>query len=62
MFVPGSSQWARWFQNRPGSLPQNANLGAVALDYDMLIMIALVTFDASVGSDRYLQQLPPRVH
>jgi len=53
MYVPGSEMWARWFQNRPGSQPQNANVGSVALDYDMLIMFALSTFDAAAGNDLY---------
>jgi hypothetical protein len=47
--------WARWFQNRAGSVPQNPNKGAVALDYDMLIMFALSAFDAAAGNDVYVQ-------
>jgi hypothetical protein len=47
--------WARWFGNKPGSVPQNANEGAAALDYDMLIMFALGAFDAAAGNDLYLQ-------
>ena len=61
MFVPGSDDWARWFQNRPGTVPMNANQGAVALDYDMLIMFALMNYDAAAGSDRFVQKRP-RVH
>ena len=53
MYVPGSEMWARWFQNRPGSQPQNENAGSVALDYDMLIMFALSAFDAAAGNDIY---------
>ena len=30
--APGSAEWMRWFQNRPGTVPQDA--GSVALDYD----------------------------
>jgi hypothetical protein len=55
MYVPGSDMWARWFQNRAGSVPQNPNKGAVALDYDMLIMFALSAFDAAAGNDVYVQ-------
>lgn len=56
MFVPGSAEWALWFQNKPGTEPQNKNRGAVGLDYDMLIMFALSAFDAAAGNDQYVQQ------
>lgn len=56
MFVPGSREWARWFQNRPGQQPQDAYQGSVGLDYDMLIMFALAEFDAAAGQDVYLQR------
>jgi len=55
MYPPGSEMWSRWFQNKPGSLPQNDNKGSVALDYDMLIMFALSAFDAAAGNDIYVQ-------
>jgi hypothetical protein len=55
MYPPGSEMWARWFQNRPGSLAQNSNEGSVALDYDMLIMFALSAFDAAAGNDVFVQ-------
>ena len=56
LYPPGSRDWARWFQNRPGTVAQNQNAGTTALDYDMLIMLALSAFDAAAGGDRYLQQ------
>jgi hypothetical protein len=56
LYPPGSPEWARWFQNRPGNQAQNQGAGTVALDYDMLIMLALSAFDAAAGGDRYLQQ------
>lgn len=56
LYPPGSEDWARWFQNRPGNVAQNQNAGTAALDYDMLIMLALSAFDAAAGGDRYLQQ------
>ncbi len=55
MYPPGSEMWARWFQNRPGSLAQNANEGSAALDYDMLIMFAISAFDAAAGNDPFVQ-------
>ena len=58
LYPPGSQEWARWYQNRPGTEPQNKNAGATALDYDMLIMFALAAFDAASGGDRYLQKRP----
>jgi hypothetical protein len=56
MYPPGSPMWSRWFQNKPGSLPQNNNTGSVALDYDMLIMFALSAYDAAAGNDVYVQE------
>lgn len=34
MATPGSPDWFRWFQNRPGTVPMDA--GSIALDYDMM--------------------------
>lgn len=34
LYPPGSTEWMRWFQDRPGSTPQDA--GTTALDYDMV--------------------------
>jgi hypothetical protein len=34
MATPGSPDWFRWFQDRPGTQPMDA--GSVALDYDMM--------------------------
>jgi hypothetical protein len=59
MYVPGSPMWTRWFQDKPGTLPQNNDTGAVALDYDMLIMFALSAYDAAAGNDEFVQD---RVH
>jgi hypothetical protein len=61
LYAPGSKDWARWYQNRSGTEPQNKNAGTTALDYDMLIMLALAAFDAAAGGDRYLQPRP-RAH
>src|SRR5438874_12591945 len=32
--APGSTEWMRWFQSRPGTEPQDP--GSVAADYDMV--------------------------
>lgn len=34
LFEPGSADWMKWFQSRPGSTP--ADPGTIALDYDMV--------------------------
>lgn len=34
LFTPGSDDWNRWFQSRPGDEPQDA--GLIPLDYDMV--------------------------
>jgi hypothetical protein len=35
MWKPGSKEWMRWFQSRPGNVPQDP--GTAALDYDMVM-------------------------
>jgi hypothetical protein len=54
MYVPGSPEWARWFQNRPGQVPLNRGTGSVGLDYDMLIMFSLGAFNAEAGNDAFM--------
>ncbi len=58
LYDPGSPEWARWFQNRPGDLGMTTQDGAgtVGLDYDMLIMFALSSFNAAMGADVYVQK------
>jgi hypothetical protein len=34
--APGSAEWIRWFQDRRGTEPQDAETGSVAADYDMV--------------------------
>ncbi len=34
LFEPGSEDWNRWFQSRPGDVPQDE--GSIPLDYDMV--------------------------
>jgi hypothetical protein len=34
--APGSTEWSRWFADRKGTEPQDANTGSVAADYDMV--------------------------
>lgn len=34
VYQPGSAEWMRWFQDRPGTEPQDS--GQIALDYDMV--------------------------
>lgn len=34
--APGSAEWSRWFQDRPGTEPQDPGTGSVATDYDMV--------------------------
>jgi len=34
--APGSTEWLRWFADRPGTEPQDLNTGSVAADYDMV--------------------------
>jgi hypothetical protein len=59
LFEPGSAEWARWFQNRPGSqvLSGGGRIGIVALDSDMLPTLALATYSALAGNDLVAQEL-----
>jgi hypothetical protein len=34
--APGSTDWARWFQDRPGTEPQDPDTSSAATDYDMV--------------------------
>ena len=56
LYDPGSKDWARWFQNRPGTDPMSENIGGTALDYDMVMMFALSSFNAAMGNDGYVQE------
>ncbi len=56
LYTPGSQEWARWFQNRSGSA---GNTGAgdariPGLDYDMVIMFALSSFNRAMGNDGFV--------
>ncbi len=57
LYDPGSADWARWFQNRPGSQSLTGNRGVTALDYDMVLMFALSAFNEAVGNAGYEQEL-----
>lgn len=49
MATPGSAQWMRWFQNRPGTKAMDR--GAVALDYDMMFSFkALKSWAKATGA------------
>ncbi|MTH76892.1 hypothetical protein [Paracoccus aestuariivivens] len=56
LYDPGSTDWARWFQNRPGNIPMSGNIGGVALDYDMAIMFALSAFNRAIGNDTFVEE------
>ncbi len=50
MAVPGSADWMRWFQNRPGTIPQDS--GTVALDYDMVFAFKALPHWASATGNK----------
>jgi hypothetical protein len=60
LYDPGSPEWARWFQTRPGTQPLSGpgRAGIVALDYDMLLTFALGTFHTAAGHSLVAQ---PRI-
>lgn len=51
LYDPGSAQWARWFQNRPGRDAITGGAGLRGLDYDMALMFALSSFNAAIGKE-----------
>ncbi|MDD2801259.1 MAG: hypothetical protein PHE96_07365 [Methylococcales bacterium] len=51
MYTPGSVEWNDWFQNRPGTLPQSKESGAIALDYSTFMEGALMNY-AAVETDK----------
>ncbi len=61
LYEPGSEEWAAWFKNRPGGLPQSMGRGTTATDYDMAIMFALgATLNVSGAANPGLKRF--RVH
>jgi hypothetical protein len=55
--APGSSEWLRWFQNRPGNVPMDA--GSVAGDYDLALTFRVLPAwqEARSGKKHALQKL-----
>jgi hypothetical protein len=56
LYDPGSADWARWFQNRPGDQPMSGNIGGRGLDYDMALMFALSAYNDAIGNDGFVLQ------
>jgi hypothetical protein len=63
LFDPGTADWARWYQNRPGNvaLSGSGRTGIVALDYDMLLTFALSAYQRAAGN-ALLAQPHIRIH
>ena len=55
LYDPGSEEWARWFQSRPGNQPMSGNIGGMALDYDMAMMFALSANAEAVGQSSFVK-------
>lgn len=49
LYPPGSEGWNKWFQNKPGTQPQDEFKNSVGLDYDMLLMFAIGEANAVTG-------------
>lgn len=45
MYAPGSEDWNKWFQNRPGYTPQKK--GTIGLDYSTLFEAVLMNYTAA---------------
>lgn len=56
LYTPGSPEWARWFQNRPGNAgtTDTGDARIPGLDYDMVIMFALSSFNRAMGNDGFV--------
>lgn len=52
--APGSTDWMKWFQNRPGTVPMDA--GSVAADFDMVLVFKALPawFKATTGKEHAL--------
>lgn len=57
LFDPGTPDWARWFQSRPGTVAMSGEnrRGIVAMDYDMMLTFAVMTANGSVGTNRLVR-------
>lgn len=57
MYDPGSTQWAQWFQNRPGNqaMSGKGRQGIVATDYDMMLTFALMTANGSADTNTFVR-------
>lgn len=53
LFDQGSTDWAKWFQNRSGSEPISGNFSGVALDYDLMTMFALSALAEATGDSGF---------
>ena len=47
MYAPGSAEWNEWFQNRPGTEPQNKSPGVIPLDYSTFLTEVLMNYAAT---------------
>lgn len=47
MYIPGSSEWNQWFQNRAGDDAQSKDKNAIALDYSTFMEAVLMNYAAS---------------
>lgn len=50
MAVPGSPDWFRWFQDRPGTEPMDE--GSIALDYDMMFAFKALPYWAKATQNQ----------
>ena len=57
LFDPGSRDWARWFQSRPGTVAMSGTnrTGIVATDYDMMLTFALIAANGSADTNRLIR-------
>jgi hypothetical protein len=55
--APGSAEWLRWFQNRPGNVPMDA--GSVAGDFDLALVFRVLPawLEATTGNAHALSAI-----
>lgn len=55
--APGSAEWLRWFQNRPGNVPMDA--GSVAGDFDLALTFRVLPawLEATTGKEHALTRI-----
>lgn len=56
MYIPGSTAWNEWFQDRAGDVPQSHAKGAIGLDYSTFLEAVLMNYAAATTEETELSK------